>query len=59
MTEMCRYISEAVHTKAPFGMIYGLAFDPTGDLFLANGYRSVYRVDTKGILTLFAGLPPK
>lgn len=46
-------------TQAPFGLIYGLAFDPEGDLFLANGYDSVYRVDAKGILTLFAGVRPK
>jgi sugar lactone lactonase YvrE len=44
--------------EAPFGEIDGLAIDDEGNLFLANGYNSVYRIDTNGILTLFAGRHP-
>ena len=40
---------------ARFGEIHGLAVDERGNLFVADGYRSVYRIDTNGVLTLFAG----
>jgi hypothetical protein len=41
--------------EAPLPELYGLAIDASGALYLADGNTSVYRVDTKGILTLFAG----
>jgi sugar lactone lactonase YvrE len=44
--------------RAHFGEIHGLAFDDAGNLFLADGGFSVYRIDTKGMLTLFAGRRP-
>jgi len=34
----------------------GLAIDPAGDLYVTgSGGTSVYRIDTKGVVTLFAG----
>jgi sugar lactone lactonase YvrE len=44
--------------QAHFGEVQGLAFDLVGNLFLADGAFSVYRMDTKGMLTLFAGRRP-
>ena len=44
--------------QAHFGEVQGLAFDLAGNLFLADGGFSVYRMDTKGMLTLFAGRRP-
>lgn len=41
--------------EAPLPELYGLAIDRSGRLYLADGNTSVYQVDTKGILTLFAG----
>jgi hypothetical protein len=43
--------------EAPLPELYGLAIDASGRLYLADGNTSVYRVDTRGILTLFAGKP--
>ncbi len=41
--------------EAPFRELYGLAVDATGNVYVADGDGTVYRVDTKGILTVFAG----
>lgn len=41
--------------EAPLPELYGVAVDGAGDLYLADGNTSVYRVDQGGILTLFAG----
>lgn len=41
--------------QAYFSDVQGLAFDEQGNLFLADDYNSIYRIDTNGILTLFAG----
>jgi sugar lactone lactonase YvrE len=41
--------------QAPLPELYGLAVDADGDLYLADGNTTVYRVDTRGTLTLFAG----
>lgn len=45
-------------TEAGFGEIYGLALDEVGNLYVADGYKSVYRIDPDGVLTLFAGERP-
>jgi sugar lactone lactonase YvrE len=42
--------------QAYIGSVQGLAGDGLGNIFLADDYNSVYRIDTNGILTLFAGL---
>jgi hypothetical protein len=41
--------------QAPFPEVYGLAVDAAGNVYVADGNTSVYRIDGKGILTLFAG----
>lgn len=41
--------------QAPFPDLYGVAADAVGNVYVADGISSVYRIDTKGILTLFAG----
>lgn len=37
------------------GQPAGLAVDDAGNLYVADGYRTVYQIDPKGILTRFAG----
>ena len=44
--------------QAHFGAVQGLAFDLAGNLFLADGGFSVYRIDRQGMLILFAGRRP-
>jgi sugar lactone lactonase YvrE len=41
--------------QAPFPELYGLAVDAAGQVYLADGSTTVYRIDTTGILTVFAG----
>jgi hypothetical protein len=41
--------------KAPFPAISGVAVDRLGNIYIADGITSVYRIDTKGRVTLFAG----
>jgi sugar lactone lactonase YvrE len=40
---------------ASFGDVYGIVVDAKGNVFLTDGYNSVYRIDTNGIITAFAG----
>ena len=44
-------------TEASFPELYGLAFDPAGNLYVADGNTSVYRIDPAGIVMRFAGAP--
>ena len=37
--------------------IWGLAVDAAGNLYVADGATSVYRIDKQGIITRFAGVP--
>jgi DNA-binding beta-propeller fold protein YncE len=39
----------------PFNELYGLAVDAAGNVYVADGSTFVYKVDVKGILTIFAG----
>jgi trimeric autotransporter adhesin len=44
--------------REPFTGLAGMAFDADGNLFVADGNDSVYRIDARGIFTLFAGGHP-
>jgi hypothetical protein len=41
--------------SAPIRQIYGMAADRHGNLYITDGLASVYRIDPKGVLTVFAG----
>ena len=41
--------------SAPIRQIYGMAADRHGNLYIADGLASVYRIDPQGVLTVFAG----
>ena len=47
-----------VASQAPFTELYGLACDAGGNLFVADGNSSVYRIDPNLVVTLFAGAKP-
>lgn len=44
-----------VALDAPFTELYGLAVDADGNVYAAEGATYVYKIDTKGIITVFAG----
>jgi hypothetical protein len=48
----------AAAIRAPLTGLLGMAFDADGNLFFADGVASIYRIDTDGVLTLFAGERP-
>jgi sugar lactone lactonase YvrE len=45
-------------TDAGFGEIDGIALDAAGNLYVADGYKGVFKVDQAGVLTLVAGERP-
>jgi sugar lactone lactonase YvrE len=47
----------AMATTASFPELYGLAFDVDGNLYVADGSSAIYRIDTAGVVTRFAGAP--
>jgi sugar lactone lactonase YvrE len=44
-------------TTTLFPELYGLAFDAAGNLYVADGNVAIYRIDTTGTVTRFAGAP--
>ena len=50
-------VDGALATASAFVELYGLAFDASGNLFIADGNAAVYRVDAAGVVTRAVGAP--